>query len=104
MRGAATGRSGPITVSFVPGPCPSALAFAIGKKVGNAVVRNRLRRRLKELLRQRLDLRCGTYLVRARPEAAALAFEELFADLQRATNRFASSTPPAGARSTNQDR
>ncbi len=92
MRGARTGRSGPISVSFVPAPCPAAFAFAIGKRVGNAVVRNRLRRRLKELVRLRLDLPCGTYLVRARPEAANLEFEELAVHLRRATSRFARQT------------
>jgi ribonuclease P protein component len=69
LRRADTVRSGPFTLSWlpaVPGQ-PPALAFAIGKRVGNAVVRNRLRRRLREAARQLVTLPPGTYLIRARP-------------------------------------
>jgi ribonuclease P protein component len=52
------------------------VAYAIGKRVGGAVVRNRLRRRLRHLFTI-LDPGPGDYLVGAGPEAADLPFSEL---------------------------
>jgi ribonuclease P protein component len=60
------------------------VAFAIGKRVGTAVVRNRLRRRLKEALRLDAPLPAGAYLVRAQPGAVALDFRSLQQHLRRA--------------------
>jgi ribonuclease P protein component len=60
-------------------------AFAIPKRVGKAVVLNRLRRRMKEALRLDGSLPGGTYLVRAQPEAAGLDFHALQDNLRRAT-------------------
>ena len=48
-------------------------------------------------MRLRLDLRCGVYLVRARPEAAQLGFEELGACLVQATKPFVAPGKTAGA-------
>jgi ribonuclease P protein component len=76
-------RHGPVTVTYVPDDASSArVAFAIGRKVGNAVVRNRVRRRLRAILRE-LDrsegpgLVPGAYLVSVRPEAATLPYQRL---------------------------
>jgi ribonuclease P protein component len=94
-----TARSGPFTVTWaqatVPGE-PPALAFAIGKRVGNAVVRNRLRRRLREAARQLEVLPAGYYLVRARPAAAALNFQEVSDHLRKAVSLLASRQKTAG--------
>ena len=84
--------SGPLSVAHVPPassavPTPPAVAFAIGRKVGGAVVRNRLRRRLRAelgLLAGAGSLRPGSYLVGLRPEAAALDGTELRSHLRRA--------------------
>ena len=50
----------------------------MGRRVGNAVVRNRLRRRLRMLMRGLArDLEPGAYLVGVGPQAADLSFQEL---------------------------
>jgi ribonuclease P protein component len=106
LRRASTVRSGPFTVSWVPAVPgqPPALAFAIGKRVGNAVVRNRLRRRLREAARHLVTLPPGTYLIRARPSAVALSFQEISAHLSRATSSLATSARPLPPQAVAQDR
>lgn len=58
------------------------VGFAIGRAVGPAVVRNRLRRQLRAILRERADaLPPGLYLVSCSPAAAGRSSAELAADL-----------------------
>ena len=106
LRRASTVRSGPFTLSWlpaVPGQ-PPALAFAIGKRVGNAVVRNRLRRRLREAARRLVTLPPGTYLIRARPEAVALSFQEISSHLARAASSLPISGRPTPQQTATQKR
>ena len=61
---------------------PPQLAFAIGRSVGSAVVRNRLRRRLRELIRAATveappRLRAGLLVVGVKPGGGELSFDEL---------------------------
>jgi ribonuclease P protein component len=58
---------------------PPRIAFAVGRPVGNAVVRNRVRRRLRAAVREQCDLlQPGWgYLVTAAPAAAAATYREL---------------------------
>jgi ribonuclease P protein component len=80
-------RRGPMTVVYLPGGNDVRVAYAIGRKVGPAVVRNRVRRRLREAFREldRTDgLGRGAYLVTVRPEAAGCTYRELLNDLGRA--------------------
>ena len=60
--------------------------FVVSKSVGNAVIRNKVRRRLRHLVRPRLaDLPDGTVVViRALPAAASASFEALGSDLDGA--------------------
>jgi len=66
------GGQAPAVGAALANPC---VAFAISRKVGPAVVRNRLRRRLRDELAglARADrLPAGAYLVGLAPEAATL--------------------------------
>lgn len=79
-------RVGPLIVTRLPveaggSPVP-AVAFALGKTVGPAVARNRLRRRLRHLVADAAPAP-GTYLVSAGPAARTLSDQELRALLQR---------------------
>jgi ribonuclease P protein component len=64
-------------------------AFAIGRPVGSAVVRNLLRRRLRMIVRQN-DFAPGYWLIGARPRATELTFDQLrstMLDLGRAVSK-----------------
>jgi ribonuclease P protein component len=66
---------------------PAARAgFVVSRAVGGAVVRNKVRRRLRHLVRERLaELRAGTTLVvRALPGAATASYRQLGLDLDGA--------------------
>ncbi|MEU4557305.1 ribonuclease P protein component [Actinoplanes sp. NPDC023936] len=60
--------------------------FVVSKAVGNAVTRNKVRRRLRHLVRPLLaDLpECTVLVVRALPPAAEASFATLAADLEGA--------------------
>jgi ribonuclease P protein component len=78
---------------LVPDPAPTATAaalsapptvgFVVSKAVGNAVVRNRVKRRLRHLAAQRLGRlpAGGVLVVRAQPLAATATTAALAADL-----------------------
>jgi ribonuclease P protein component len=71
-------RRGPLWCTYLADPEleRAHVAFAIGRPVGNAVVRNRLRRRLRMIVRD-APLAPGYWLFGARPEAVELAFDSL---------------------------
>ena len=76
------------------GPLPTAqpgarVGFVVSKAVGNAVARNRTKRRLRHAMRERLAvLPPGSLLVvRAQPAAALASYAELAADLERCLQR-----------------
>ena len=57
---------------------PPRVAYAVGKRVGGAVQRNRLRRRLRAIVAEVASgVPPGAYLVAAGPEAGGIGFEEL---------------------------
>ena len=77
-----------MTVTWIPptegDAAPPRLAFAIGRRSGGAVVRNRLRRRLRATFVALPDLPGGAYLVSAGPEAVSAPPAELAAALGEA--------------------
>jgi ribonuclease P protein component len=78
-------------VDGAPQPSPPRVAFAIGTRVGNAVVRNRLRRRLRAVFAEGAGadtVPAGAYLVSAQPAAAALSYTELSNHVRRALSRL----------------
>lgn len=63
---------------------PPRVGFTVSKRVGNAVVRNRVKRRLRELTRASvafLEPGCD-YVVIARPQAALTDFRSLLKDFE----------------------
>jgi ribonuclease P protein component len=92
-RDADRARSGPLTVlrAGVPGSTRPAVAYAISRKVGSAVVRNRLRRQLRVVCRELAAdgaLDAAAYLVVVRPEAAGAPMTELRTALSSACGRL----------------
>ena len=70
-------RGGALWCAWIPDAAavPPRMAYAIGRSVGSAVVRNRLRRRLRALAldwARAGELRPGWYLVGATPAASAV--------------------------------
>jgi ribonuclease P protein component len=80
-------RQGPISMTFLPGDpaVPPRVAYAVGRRVGPAVVRNRVRRRLRAAAQaRRADLQPGgAYLFSASPAAATVPFAEIDAAMGR---------------------
>ncbi|WGY02159.1 ribonuclease P protein component [Nocardioides sp. QY071] len=77
---------------------PARAGFVVSKAVGNAVVRNRVKRRLRHAVRPALEgLPAGSVLVvRAQAAAAAASYPELVGDLARCLDRVTSQGHPAG--------
>lgn len=74
------------------------VGFVVSKAVGTAVVRNRVKRRLRHAMRERMDrLPAGSLLVvRAQAPAATTSYPELVADLDRCLQRVVQSGSTAG--------
>jgi ribonuclease P protein component len=71
---------------------PARVGFVVSRAVGNAVVRNQVKRRLRHLAREHLSSLPGAavLVVRALPAAAEASSEELGADLARCLGRVRS--------------
>jgi ribonuclease P protein component len=92
-----------VVVHLLPGApaecqLPTRSGFVVGRAVGGAVIRNAVRRRLRHLMRDRLDrLPTGSrVLVRAHPEAGTASTAVLAHDLDAALGRALSSSRSRG--------
>jgi ribonuclease P protein component len=87
------GRSDGITATWIPSTATGQthrhqLALAVGRNVGGAVDRNRLRRRLRSSFGALAhEVVAGTFLLGAGPSAADLGFVELHAHVDMALQR-----------------
>jgi ribonuclease P protein component len=77
--------AGPVSSDAMP-----KVGFVVSRAVGSAVVRNRVKRRLRELMRRRLASLPGGCLlvVRAHPKAAGVRQADLAADLDLVLGRL----------------
>ncbi|MEU2788634.1 ribonuclease P protein component [Streptomyces sp. NPDC007100] len=75
---------------------PARAGFVVSKAVGVAVVRNKVKRRLRHLVRDRLDrLPAGSLVVvRALPGAGDAGHDQLARDLDTALQRLLGGNPP----------
>lgn len=87
-----TVRNGPVRVRFTAASTDTAgVGYAIGRSVGGAVVRNRVKRRIRAAVAmQNMPLTSGFYLISADPVAATMPFLELVTALESAFARLAS--------------
>lgn len=79
---------------------PTQVGFTVSKAVGNAVVRNRVKRRLRHLTREHLSTLEElpgrvTMVVRALPASATATSAELGNDLQHSLGRLLGARVPA---------
>ena len=88
----ASGHHYTLLASATPEPPPALwrLGVTVSRKVGNAVVRNRVKRWLRESFRRQVPLIAAApraVVVIARPSAAGATYQETFAELARLIDR-----------------
>ena len=73
------------------------VGFSVSRKTGNAVTRNRIKRRLRECFRPWIgDVKTGLYVIVARPSAAEAAFADLRKDVQYLLKKQDALRKPSG--------
>lgn len=89
-------RRGPLSATVLHTGEPARIGFALPASLGNAVVRNRLRRRLRAIAMSKNDLPEADIVIRPHPACVALSYEgleALFIDLMAQAVRVISSRP-----------
>ncbi|MFG1948345.1 ribonuclease P protein component [Nonomuraea sp. NPDC048826] len=89
-RGKRAGRPTLVVHLAVSGEETPLVGFVVSRAVGGAVVRNKVKRRLRHLVRERLDRlpRGSLLVVRANPPAASARYEHLAAELDSSLDRL----------------
>ncbi|MDN4161171.1 ribonuclease P protein component [Nocardioides abyssi] len=87
---------------WTPGPGhddPPRVGFVVSKAVGDAVTRNRVKRRLRHLAREHVSSLPGSavLVVRALPAAAGASYDVLGADLAHGLRKVLARTAPVPA-------
>jgi ribonuclease P protein component len=76
------------SVGRVP-PGPALVGFVVSKAVGNAVLRNQVKRRLRSAVRPHLEsIGSSLVVIRAKPTAGAADFPDLAGDLEHCLSRI----------------
>lgn len=76
------------------GAAPPRVAYAVGRRTGTSVVRNRLRRRLRAVMRELSDptrepsFPSGDYLIRPRAGAVDASFAAVLRDAEQALRQI----------------
>jgi ribonuclease P protein component len=90
-------RSGSVSVIFVnDGGDRVRVAYAVGRRFGGAVERNRLRRRMRAAVRAvelQVELNPGAYLVLPGKDTTRLGYEDLVETLKEAMRRAQAQRP-----------
>lgn len=87
MRKGRSGRGHLVTVRWLPLPTDEVrVGIVVSRKVGKAVVRNRVRRRLRESLK-RINLPGAMLIVIAQPQSASADYATLSRDLHQALEK-----------------
>ena len=93
-----------MTVITDPQAVPPRVAYAVGRSVGSAPMRNRVRRRLRSLVRARAhELAPGWYLIGADAPMLRLTFSQLEEDFLAAALESGGLTGPGVGPSNRQD-
>ena len=80
-----------MTVAYLAGSGTPRVAYRVGRPVGPAVRRNRVKRRLRAIVAERdrrQPLSPGDYLISAGPETAILSFAELTDHVEAGLDRL----------------
>lgn len=76
--------------AFPNGAGSPRLGLSVSKKVGNAVTRNTVKRRLREIFRSRLpEIKAESdFVISARPAASGATYQDLEREFEKALQKF----------------